>query len=240
MSLFDKFKDKLKQTVSDAQKQMEKTAADAKQQWEKSGIGDKMKEVAKRTTDAAQNVTGVGEFVALPRYRRARQMCEQGLNTENVDGAIADLEASIAADSYFRVDAHRLLAQAYDAKGRHEDALHTYRQAIDLLVQTPAVGPASQWIAEEYHQHIDAYTCEVYDELASLCERLERYDAAVWYARDCIAIDERHLPAYQILATALFKQNRVSEARDVLYRAMIHDRHGIVAEWEKELFGVME
>ncbi len=237
MSLFDKFKDKLKQTVSEAQKQLEKTAAEAKQQWEKSGMGDKVKDAAKRAADAAQNVAATSEFVALPRYRRARLACEQGLTAENVDGVIADLEAAVKADSYFRADAYRLLARAYEFKGRDEDAMHTYRQAIEILRTTPAVGPASQWIAEEYNQHVDTYTCEVYDELAALCERLQHYDSAIWYARDCLAIDERHLPAYHVLATALVKQGRIGEARDALRRAYIHDRHRIVREWEKELFG---
>lgn len=229
MSLFDKLKDKLKQTVSEA-----------KEQWEKSGLEEKVKTAAKKATDAAQNVAGASEFVALPRYRHARKACEQGLTTENVDSVIADLETAIKADSFFRADAHRLLARAYEVKGRDEDALHTYRQAIEILRTTPAVGPASQWIAEEYNQHIDAFTCEVYDDLAALCERLGRYDVAVWYARDCLAIDERHLPAYHILASSLVKQGRTDEARDTLRRAYIHDRHGIVAGWERELFGVME
>jgi tetratricopeptide (TPR) repeat protein len=237
MSLFDKFKDKLKQTVSDAQKQLEKTATEAKQRWEKSEIEGKVKDAAKRAVDAAQNAAATSEFIALPRYRRARLTCEQGLNAKNADGVIADLEAAVNADSYFRVDAYRLLARAYEAKGRDEDALHRYRQTIEMLRQTPAVGPVSQWIAEEYNQHVDAYTCEVYDELASLCERLQRYDAAVWYARDCLSIDERHLPAYHVLATSLMKQGRAAEARDVLRRAYIHDKHGIVKNWEEELLG---
>jgi tetratricopeptide (TPR) repeat protein len=237
MSLFDKFKDKFKQTVSEAQKQLEKTAAETKKQWEKSGLEEKVKIVAKKATDAAQNVAGASEFVALPRYRRGRQVCEQGLTAENVDGVIADLEAAIKADSFFRADAHRLLGRVYEVKGRDEDALHTYRQAIEILRATPAVGPVSQWIAEEYNQHIDAFICEVYDDLAALCERLGHYEPAVWHARDCLAIDERHLPAYHILASSLVKQGRTDEARDALRRAYIHDRHGIVKEWERELFG---
>ncbi|MDW8365861.1 MAG: hypothetical protein RMK49_08470, partial [Abditibacteriales bacterium] len=96
-SLFDRFKDKLKQTVSEAQKQLEKTAAEAKRQWEQSGLEERVKTAAKKASDAAQNVVGASELVALPRYRRARRMCEQGLTAENVDAVIVDLEAAVKA-----------------------------------------------------------------------------------------------------------------------------------------------
>ena len=114
-------------------------------------------------------------------------------DAQQYTAAIEKLEKVIAIDSHF-MKAYDNLGLCYEAAGRLDDAVKTYRQAVDLNRQAKPVSP---WPPLN---------------LGVLLVKLEQLDAAEEYLRDSLQADPKFPQAHYEFGMLLEKRGRYEEA----------------------------
>ena len=133
---------------------------------------------------------------ALYRYWTARLDYDDGKYAAAAEGLLQ----AIALDGRF-VKAHDNLGLCYEALGRNDEALRSYREAVRLNREA---SPGSPWPPLN---------------LGLLLARLDRLDEAEPLFRESVRLDGRFPPGHYQLGVTLEKKGRVEEAVEELEEA---------------------
>ncbi len=140
----------------------------------------------------------------------------------------AERGVALAGDDF---RAHSVLAWGYAFSGRHEEALHHGRQALDLNSYAPVAWHTLGLVQWANGDHTDAaenietaWRLGTNDPerfhwatiLSFVCYQLRNYDAALSWADQCLKLMPLHMQAIGCRAAALAQLGRLEEARTAL------------------------
>lgn len=133
------------------------------------------------------------------------------------------------------------LGQAYEARGRHDDAINSYNRALALRPHHPNVQRNLGGVYNRLYRNDEAITAYLAD-LADNPDRLESHyylaityertgddEKAVKHYRETLRVDARYADAHVALARLFIKHGYLSEAEPRLRRALELNPHHLEA-----------
>jgi len=179
---------------------------------------------------------GAAELLAERDWRRARQVAENRLDGGTAGEVIALLEPHLYIDSDYALLIGQLLAQAYQAAGRLDDAAATLTDTLakvrDPMVRRSAAGI----LVEEQNQVAEEFELDLLIALASVALTKGDYATCIRRSMEARALDEHALTAYYLEGAAMLRQGFTPESVAELWaRALMFDGGETVVAWVREL-----
>ncbi len=179
---------------------------------------------------------GAAEMLAERDWRRARAMAEAGLDRGTAAEVIALLEPHQWVDSDYALLLGGLLAQAYQAVGRLDEATATLTATLAKLRDPLVRRSAAAVLVEEQNQVAEEFEIDLLVSLASAALAAGDYGTCIRRSMEARGVDEHALTAYYLEGVAMLRHGFAPEAVAELWaRAMVLGGGETVVGWVREL-----